>query len=82
MVLLTNMFLMLYFNYKYILRGEVMETLYFIVIGIIGIILAVAPQKIAKQSVLENPSMLKLIRIIGAVVAIGSIFVIVIMINI
>lgn len=59
-----------------------MEALYFIVLGIIGIIMAVAPQKIAKQSVLENPSLLNVVRIMGAIAAIGSIFVLVIMFNV
>lgn len=50
-----------------------------IFIGIIGIILAVAPQKIAKQSILEDPSKLRLVRIIGVFVVICCIFALVLM---
>ena len=50
-----------------------------IVIGIIGLILAIAPQKIAKQSVLEDPSKLRLVRIMGVFVVICCIFALVLM---
>ena len=50
-----------------------------IVIGIIGLILAIAPQKIATQSVLEDPSRLRLVRIIGVFVVICCIFALVLM---
>ena len=50
-----------------------------IVIGIIGLILAIAPQKIAKQSILEDPSKLRLVRIMGVFVVICCIFALVLM---
>lgn len=53
-----------------------------IVIGIIGLILAIAPQKIAKQSILEDPSKLRLVRIMGVFVVICCIFVLVFMFSI
>ena len=53
-----------------------------IVIGIIGLILAIAPQKIAKQSILEDPSKLRLVRIMGIFVVICCIFVLVFMFSI
>ena len=78
-VLLTIMLLMLYFTYNIFLGGEIMMPLSMIVMGIIGLILAVAPQKIAKQSVLEDPSKLRLVRIIGVFVVICCIFALVLM---
>ena len=56
-----------------------MEALYIIVMGIIGMIMLVAPQKLAKESVLKNPSMLRLVRIMGAIAVIGSVFALVLM---
>ena len=50
-----------------------------IVIGIIGRILAIAPQKVAKQSILEDPSKLRLVRIIGVFVVICCIFALLLM---
>ena len=50
-----------------------------IVIGIIGLILAIAPQKVAKQSILEDPSKLRLVRIMGVFVVICCIFALVLM---
>ena len=50
-----------------------------IIIGIIGLILAIAPQKIAKQSILEDPSKLRLVRIMGIFVVICCIFALVLM---
>ena len=50
-----------------------------IVIGIIGLILAIAPQKVAKQSILEDPSKLRLVRIMGVFVVICCILALVLM---
>lgn len=50
-----------------------MEALSTIVLGIMGVIMAVKPQKIIKPAVLEDPSRVKLIRVLGGFVAVCSV---------
>lgn len=53
--------------YKFIMYACV------IVMGIMGILMAVAPKVIAKKSFSENPSKLMVVRIMGAIIAIGCV---------
>lgn len=57
--------------YKFIMYACV------IVMGIVGILMVVAPKKVAKESFSESPSKLMIVRIIGAVIAIGCVAVLI-----
>lgn len=50
-----------------------MEALSMIFLGILGVIMAVKPQKIMKPAVLEDPSRVKTVRIIGGFVAVCAV---------
>lgn len=42
-----------------------------VLMGIMGILMVIAPKKIAKKSFSESPSKLMIVRIMGAIIAIG-----------
>lgn len=50
---------------------ELIEMACMVVIGIMGILMAVVPQKVAKKSIAENPSKLIVVRILGVLMAVG-----------
>lgn len=50
---------------------ELIEMVCMVVIGIMGILMAVVPQKVAKKSIAENPSKLMVVRILGVLMAVG-----------
>lgn len=52
---------------------ELLEMACMVVIGIIGILMAVVPQKVAKKSIAENPSKLMVVRILGVLMAVGCV---------
>lgn len=57
--------------YKFIMYACV------IVMGIMGILMAVAPKVIAKKSFSESPSKLMIVRIMGAIIAIGCVVILI-----
>lgn len=57
--------------YKFIMYACV------IIMGIVGVLMIVAPKKIAKKSFSESPSKLMIVRIMGAIIAIGCIVVLI-----
>ncbi|MDE5803720.1 MAG: hypothetical protein K2I22_12465 [Lachnospiraceae bacterium] len=57
--------------YKFIMYACV------IVMGVMGILMAVAPKVVAKKSFSENPSKLMIVRIMGAIIAIGCVVILI-----
>ncbi|MDE7206166.1 MAG: hypothetical protein K2N90_03235 [Lachnospiraceae bacterium] len=55
-----------------------MGDLYYIALGIFGLIFAIAPKKLLKQSILEKPSLVLFFRIMAIVLVIICIFALVI----
>lgn len=47
-----------------------MGDLYYIALGIFGLIVAIAPKKILRESIVEKPSLVLLFRIMGIVLVI------------
>ena len=58
---------------------ELLEMGCMVVIGIMGSLMAVVPQKVAKKSLAENPSKLMVVRILGVLMAVGCAVVLFIM---
>lgn len=77
-MLFCNHFLDAIFIYKCILGGDDMGDLYFIALGIFGLIFAIAPQKVVKQSIINKSSSLMFFRIIGVILVIINILALVI----
>ncbi len=55
-----------------------MGDLYYITLGIFGLIFAIAPQKVVKQSIINKSSSLMFFRIIGVILVIINILALVI----
>ncbi len=55
---------------------ELIEIAALAVIAVMGVLAAIIPQKIVKKSIAENPSRLKAVRILGALLAVGCVVVI------
>lgn len=60
---------------------ELIEMACMVVIGIMGILIAVVPQKVVKKSIVGNPSKLMVVRILGVLMAVGCAAVLFIMLR-
>lgn len=52
-----------------------------VIMAVMGLLMVVAPKKIAKKSFSENPSKLIIVRIMGAIITIGCVAVLIMIYN-
>lgn len=58
---------------KVIVMYELVTKAVVIVMAIMGVIMAIAPKAIVKKSLQESKSVLMIVRILGAIIAVGSV---------